>query len=452
MNAQIFREYDIRGIAEKDFTDEVVFRLAQAMGSHLWRQGCRRVTVGRDCRITSTRLHQYLLAGLRSTGLRIIDIGVCPTPLLYFSLYRLSPDGGIMITGSHNPPEYNGFKLAVGTSTLYGEQIQEIRKIAESGEFVQGEGEVEESSLLDEYKGHLLSRFPPFHHPPKVVVDCGNGTASQLAPAIYESLGCEVIHLYCTMDGNFPNHHPDPTVIDNLQDLIQRVREERADLGIAFDGDGDRIGVVDDQGGVVWGDRLMILFARDILHERPGATIIADVKSSKTLYDEIEKQGGRAIMWQTGHSLIKAKMKQEKAALAGEMSGHIFFADRYYGYDDAIYAGIRVLEILSKTGQSISQLLRDVPKMYNTPEIRVECPERDKFEIVRQAREYFRQHHETITVDGVRVLFDDGWGLIRASNTQPVLVLRFEAESARRLREIQELMEGKLKELREKVS
>ena len=451
MNREIFREYDIRGIAEKDLTDRVTVRLAQAMGSYLRRQGCSHITMGRDCRISSARISDHLLQGLRSTGLRITDIGVCPTPVLYFSLHRLHPDGGIMVTGSHNPPEYNGFKLAIGTATMHGAQIQQVREIAESGQFEQGEGKVEEFSLLADYSEQLLSRFHPLTKPPRVVVDCGNGTASELAPGIYKSLGCEVLPLYCTMDGRFPNHHPDPTVLENLRDLVGRVRKESADLGIAFDGDGDRIGVVDDQGNVIWGDQLMILFSRDILQENPGATIIAEVKSSKTLYDDIERRGGRAIMWKAGHSLIKAKMKEVKAALAGEMSGHIFFADRYYGYDDAIYAGARLLEVLSRTGKRISELLADVPRMYNTPEIRVDCPERYKFEIVRKAQNYFSQHHETVTVDGVRVLFDDGWGLIRASNTQPVLVLRFEAQSARRLEEIQELMEGKLNEFKQEI-
>lgn len=451
MNPEIFREYDIRGVADKDLSDEVVLELGRAMGSYLSRQGCHRITLGRDCRLSSQRLRDGLLEGLRSTGLQIEDIGVCATPVLYFSLYHLNPDGGVMITGSHNPAEYNGFKLAIGKSTIYGDQIQEVRRIAESGQFVQGQGEVQENSLTSQYREYIVNAFSPLQHPLKVVVDCGNGTASPLAPEIYDKLGCEVIPLYCTMDGNFPNHHPDPTVVENLKDLIHRVQEGRGDLGIAFDGDGDRIGVIDDQGNVLWGDQLMILYSRDILQANPGATIIAEVKSSKTLYDDIERHGGRPIMWKTGHSLIKAKMKEEEAALAGEMSGHMFFADRYYGYDDAIYAGARLLEILSRTDKKLSQLLADVPRTYSTPEIRVDCPDHYKFDIVRQAREYFSRAHRTVTVDGVRVLFEDGWGLVRASNTQPVLVLRFEAQSARRLTEIRDLVEGKLEEFRGKV-
>ncbi len=356
-----------------------------------------------------------------------------------------------MITGSHNPAQYNGFKVAAGKSTIYGDQIQEVGQIAQSGDFVEGEGAMEEVSLSSDYRRYLGEVLGPLSNPPRVVVDAGNGTTALLAPQIYRDLGCEVTELYCTMDGHFPNHHPDPTVLENLQDLIQKVDQEQADLGIAFDGDGDRIGVVDDQGNVIWGDYLMILYSREILSRRPGATIIAEVKCSKNLYDDIERNGGRGLMWKAGHSLIKAKMREENAPLAGEMSGHMFFADRYFGYDDAIYGGARLLEILSESGKPISQMLADVPKTYSTPEIRVECPEHLKFEVVSQAQAFFSQHYETITVDGVRLLFDDGWGLIRASNTQPALVLRFEAQSQERLKEIRSLIEGKLEEFKEAV-
>lgn len=451
MNPEIFREYDIRGVADRDLTDEVVVTLGRAMGTYLRREGCSRITLGRDCRLSSRRLRDRLSEGLQSTGLQIVDIGICPSPVLYYSLHTLKPDGGIMITGSHNPAEYNGFKVAVGKATIFGEQIQDVRKVADAGEFMEGKGTVEEYSLIPEYQEYIISSFKLFTRPPKVVVDCGNGTAAAVAPQVYKALGCDLVELYCVMDGNFPNHHPDPTVVENLQDLIRAVQENEADLGIAFDGDGDRIGAVDEKGNIIWGDQLMILYSRQILEEHRGATIIAEVKSSKTLYDDIAKHGGRPIMWRTGHSLIKAKMKEEKAALAGEMSGHMFFADRYLGYDDAIYAGARLLEILSNTGKKISELLADVPKTYSTPEIRVDCPDRYKFGIVREAQAYFSRNYRTVTVDGVRVLFDDGWGLIRASNTQPVLVLRFEAESEKRLKEIRSLIEGKLEELKEKV-
>ncbi len=446
INPEIFREYDIRGIAESDLTDPVVFTLGQALGTYLGVRGCKSLTLGRDCRLSSTRLMKQLSGGLQATGLRVIDVGVCPTPVLYFSLHHLNPDAGIMITGSHNPPEYNGFKVALDSLTIHGDEIQEVGRIAWAGEFPSGEGSHEEVSLSVEYRDYLARELGQLEHPLRVVVDAGNGTGAVLGPQVYRDLGCEVIELYCTMDGNFPNHHPDPTVVENLQDLIRTVRQEKADLGIAFDGDTDRIGVVDDEGRIVWGDDLMILYSREILGQSPGATIVGEVKCSKNLYDEIERLGGRGIMWKAGHSLIKAKMKEEKALLGGEMSGHMFFADRYFGYDDAIYAGARLLEHLSQSGRKVSEMLSDIPKTYSTPEIRVDCPEALKFKVVAQAQDYFSSHYSAVTVDGVRVLFDDGWGLVRASNTQPVLVLRFEADSAERLEEIRTLMEGKIQE------
>ena len=446
VNPDIFREYDIRGIAGIDFTDSALKALGCAIGTYLKRKGCKRLTLGRDCRMSSSRLRDGLCEALSDTGLHIMDLGVCPTPLLYFSLYHLKPDGGVMITGSHNPPEYNGFKVALGKSTIYGQDIQEIRQILESGDFDSGKGGCEVVELLPSYRCYLLEALGNLDGAPRVVVDSGNGTASLVAPQLYRDLGCEVVELYSTMDGKFPNHHPDPTVIKNMQDLIQKVQETRADLGIAFDGDADRIGVVDDQGNILWGDYLMILYSREILRENPGSTIIGEVKCSQNLYDDIRKHGGRGVMWKAGHSLIKAKMKKEKAVLGGEMSGHIFFADRYFGYDDAIYAGARLLEILSKKGQSISKLLSDVPRIYNTPEIRVDCPDQHKFEVVRRALEFFGEQYETIDVDGVRVQFDDGWGLVRASNTQPILVSRFEAQTNKRLKEIQSMFEVKVKE------
>ena len=446
VNPEIFREYDIRGIAETDLADPALTALGRAIGTYLIRQGCERVTLGRDCRTSSSRLRNGLHEALLETGLHVIDLGVCPTPLLYFSLYQLKPDGGVMITGSHNPAEYNGFKVALGKSTIHGQEIQEIRRILESGDLVQGQGGGEEVALLPVYHRYLVEALGTLDSAPRVAVDCGNGTASLVAPQLYRDLGCEVVELYCTMDGNFPNHHPDPTVIENLQDLVRKVQETKVDVGIAFDGDADRIGVVDDQGNILWGDYLMILYSREILRESPGATIIGEVKCSKNLYDDIAKQGGTGVMWKAGHSLIKAKMKEEKAALAGEMSGHMFFADRYFGYDDAMYAGGRLLEILSKGDKPISELLSDVPKMYSTPEIRVECPDQHKFEVVRRAQEFFGDQYETVDVDGVRVQFDDGWGLVRASNTQPALVIRFEAQTSERLEEIRSMLEDKLNE------
>jgi phosphomannomutase/phosphoglucomutase len=447
MNPELFREYDIRGIADTDLADDSVETLGRGLGTYFVRHGVTRVTLGRDVRLSSTRLRNALARGLTRTGLTVIDIGVCPTPLLYYSLHRLTPGAGVMITGSHNPPEYNGFKIALGTGTIYGAEIQKVRKIVEAADFTRGEGNLESASLMEDYRRHIQERIPRLGKRLKVVVDSGNGTAGLVAPTIYSDLGCEVRELYSEPDGRFPNHHPDPTIVENLQDLMQAVHSSEADLGIAFDGDTDRIGVVDDEGGILWGDQLMMIYAREILERRPGTTFVAEVKCSKSLYQDIEARGGRAVMWKAGHSLIKAKMKEEGAVLGGEMSGHMFFADRYFGYDDAIYAGARLLEILATSGRRLSQLLADVPPTFSTPEIRMDCPEDLKFRIVGRAQSYFSRNYETVDVDGVRIVFPDGWGLVRASNTQPVLVLRFEADSSERLEEIQNLVEGKLEEL-----
>ena len=447
MNPELFREYDIRGIADTDLDDDSVEILGRGLGTYFVRRGATRVTLGRDVRMSSTRLRDGLARGLRRTGLTVIDIGVCPTPLLYYSLHRLTPDAGVMITGSHNPPEYNGFKIAMGAGTIYGEEIQKVRKIIEAADFTCGDGNLERASLMEDYRRHIQERIPRLGKRLKVVVDSGNGTAGLVAPSIYSDLGCEVHELYSEPDGRFPNHHPDPTIVENLRDLMQAVHSNGADLGIAFDGDTDRIGVVDDQGGILWGDQLMMIYAREILERRPGTTFVAEVKCSKSMYQDIEARGGRAVMWKAGHSLIKAKMKEEGAVLGGEMSGHIFFADRYFGFDDAIYAGARLLEILADSERRLSQLLDDVPPTFSTPEIRMDCPENLKFRIVSRAQSYFSDNYETVDVDGVRIVFPDGWGLIRASNTQPVLVLRFEADSPERLEEIQDLVRGKLEEL-----
>ena len=447
MNPELFREYDIRGIADTDLADDAVETLGRGLGTYFVRHGVTRVTLGRDVRLSSSRLRDALARGLTRTGLAVIDIGVCPTPLLYYSLHRLKPGAGVMITGSHNPPEYNGFKVALGSGTIYGAEIQKVRKIIEAADFASGEGNLEAASLMEDYRRHIGERIPPLGRPLKVVVDSGNGTAGLIAPAIYSDLGCEVHELYSEPDGRFPNHHPDPTIVENLQDLMRAVHSGEADLGISFDGDTDRIGVVDDEGGILWGDQLMMIYAREILERRPGTTFVAEVKCSKSLYQDIEARGGRAVMWKAGHSLIKAKMKEEGAVLGGEMSGHMFFADRYFGYDDAIYAGARLLEILANSGRRLSQLLEDVPPTFSTPEIRMDCPEDLKFRIVGRAQGYFSKNYETVDVDGVRIVFPDGWGLVRASNTQPVLVLRFEADSPERLEEIQALVRGKLEEL-----
>ena len=448
MNSSVFREYDIRGLAEKDFDKEFALLLGKVHGTIISKKGGKRVTVGRDCRATSDAYAEAVIAGLASTGLHVYDIGVCPTPLLYFSLFHLDVDGGIEVTASHNPSEYNGFKLCVGKETLYGQQIQDVRAKMERNEFKQkAGGKVERYEIVPPYHKYLLQDVPRLARPLKVVVDAGSGVGGPVAPPIFRELGCTVWEIACTPDGRFPIHHPDPTVPENLAMLIEKVRREKADLGIAYDGDADRIGAVDEQGNILWGDELLVLFARDVLQRNPHAVIISEVKCSQRLYDDIAKNGGKAIMWKAGHSLLKAKMKETHALLAGEMSGHMFFKERYFGYDDAIYASLRLLEILAKSSQPLSGLLADLPKSVSTPEIRVDCPDEKKFAIAEKAKEYFRKHYDIIDVDGVRVQFPEGWGLIRASNTQPALVLRFEAKSDEKLKEYRAIIEGKLREL-----
>jgi len=448
MNPSIFREYDIRGLAEKDFDTDFALLLGKVQGTCISAKGGRRVTVGRDCRATSDAYAEAVIEGLASTGLQVYDIGVCPTPLMYFSLFHLDVDGGIQVTASHNPSEYNGFKLCVGKDTLYGEQIQDVRGKMERGEFKEKVGgKVERYEIIPPYHKHLLQDVPRLARPLKVVVDAGSGVGGPVAPPIFRQLGCTVWEIACTPDGRFPIHHPDPTVPENLEMLIDKVRLEKADLGIAYDGDADRIGAVDEKGNILWGDELLVLFSRDVLQRHPHAVIISEVKCSQRLYDDIAKNGGKAIMWKAGHSLLKAKMKETHALLAGEMSGHMFFKERYFGYDDAIYASLRLLEILAKSGQPLSALLADLPRSVSTPELRVDCPDDRKFSIAEKATAYFREHYDTIEVDGVRIRFPEGWGLIRASNTQPALVLRFEAPSAAKLNEYRAIVEGKLKEL-----
>jgi len=450
LNPQIFREYDIRGIAGKDMDDADVAQLGMAVGTYLRRRGKQHLTVGRDCRLTSEAYARRLIEGLTATGCHVTDIGVCATPVGYFSIRHLEKEGNIMVTASHNPPEYNGFKITSGMDSVHGRQIQEIYEIVKAGDYEKGVGDVETVEILKPYQAYIRNNIH-LSRPLKVGIDAGNGTAGISALPILKDLGCEVHDLYCDMDGTFPNHEADPTVAENMRELIDLVTAEKLDIGFGYDGDGDRIGVVDNRGQLIYGDRLMIIFAREILSRKPGATFIGEVKCSQTLYDDIEKHGGRAIMWKTGHSLIKHKMKAEQAALAGEMSGHIFFADRYYGYDDAVYAACRLLEILADTGKTISELLADVPDTYSTPEIRVECPDHIKFDVVRQVTEHFRRIHEVIDIDGVRVLFPDGWGLVRASNTQPALVLRFEALSRNALARIKEQLESVLVDIQRRV-
>jgi phosphomannomutase/phosphoglucomutase len=446
MNPEMFREYDIRGIVGKDMTEEDVLLIGKGVGSFLKSHGCSKLNVGRDCRLSSDRYSEKIIEGLRATGCDVLDIGICPTPVFYFSIQHLDAQGGVMVTASHNPKEYNGFKLCIGLDSIHGEDIQKILMIINNQSFIQGKGSLSSADIVTPYREFVENNII-LKKSIKVGVDAGNGTAGVVAVPIFRKLGCEVHDIYTDMDGTFPNHEADPTVLKNMQDLIAMVRTKKLDVGIGFDGDGDRIGVVDEKGNIVYGDKLMIIFSREILSRKPGATFISEVKCSKTMYDDIKKHGGRAIMWRTGHSLIKKKMKEEKAELAGEMSGHMFFADRYFGYDDATYAACRLLEILAQSGQKLSELLADVPKTYSTPEIRVECPDDRKFAVVSEVTEYFRKKYDIIDIDGVRVLFEDGWGLVRASNTQPALVLRFEALSETRLAEIKTLVESTLEEL-----
>lgn len=448
MNPSIFREYDIRGLAERDFDRNFASILGKVHGTLVHERGGTRVAVGRDCRPTSDRYAGAVIDGLVSTGVQVYDLGVCPTPLLYFSLFHLGLDGGIEVTASHNPSEYNGFKLCLGTETLYGEQIHDLRARIEANRFIAlPGGAVTLVEIVAPYQQYLLDDVHRLKRPLKVVIDGGSGVGGAVAPAIFRQLGCPVREIACIPDGNYPFHHPDPTVPENLALLIEAVRTEGADLGIAYDGDADRLGVIDESGNIVWGDELLLIFARDVLRRHPGAAVILDVKCSQRLYDDIARHGGQPIIWKAGHSLIKAKMKEAQALLAGELSGHIFFKERYFGYDDAIYASVRLAEIIANTDRPLSALLGDVPKGICTPEIRIHCPDHKKFIIADRAKEFFRRHYDIVDIDGVRVRFPQGWGLIRASNTEPALVLRFEAQTAEKMIEYRALVENKLKEL-----
>jgi phosphomannomutase/phosphoglucomutase len=451
LKPEIFREYDIRGIVGKDLTPETVEILGRGIGTYVRRHGKKSVALGRDCRLSSPEFAAALTRGLLSTGCDILDLGTIPTPLLYFCVYTQDQEAGVMITGSHNPPEYNGFKLMLGHETLFGQDIQDIRRLIEDQDFIsEAGGESRDYDIVPEYHRYVVENIH-LDRPLKVVVDAGNGTGGEVAVPIFSDLGCDVVPLYCEMDGNFPHHHPDPTLPEALGDLIRTVKQTRADLGIAYDGDGDRIGVIDDRGEIIWGDKLLILLARDLLPRHPGATIISEVKASKQLYDEIEKLGGRPIMWKTGHSLIKKKIQEEGALLAGEMSGHIFFADRFFGFDDAIYSSARVLEILSRSSRKLSEWLSDLPETFITPEIRIYASDQVKFKIVSMVRDELAALYPIIDIDGVRATFPRGWALVRASNTQAALVLRFEADTARDLDsikgEVEEIIEKAIKSL-----
>lgn len=444
MDTNIFREYDIRGIVGEQLSDEMVKTLGAAIGTFFIRNGAKSIAIGYDARESSPRFCEILRNELEACGCDPVLIGMVPTPVLYHTAFTKSVDGGVMITGSHNPPDHNGFKICLGSATLFGSQIQEIKEIALAGNFADGRGRSETLDVLGDYINDIASRVALGPRRLKAVVDAGNGMGGVTAVPVYEKLGIELIKLFTEPDSNFPNHHPDPTVEENLDDVIAAVKDSGADIGIAFDGDGDRIGVVDDTGRIIWGDELMILLSRQVLRENPGATIIAEVKCSQTLYDDIAKSGGKPVMWKAGHSLIKSKMKETKAALAGEMSGHIFFADRFYGFDDATYAGARVLEILSHTDKRLSELLADVPRKFSTPELRVPCPDDVKFSVVETIADEYARTNDVVTIDGARIAFEKGWGLVRASNTQAILVLRFEADTEEDLNAIRSAVEKRV--------
>jgi len=451
LKKEIFRQYDIRGIVDQDLTPASVELLGKAIGTYYRQKGVKEVALGRDCRLSSPTFAEAISKGLESTGCQVIDLNTIPTPLLYFAVYYKNIESGVMITGSHNPPEYNGFKMMIGQETLYGNQIQEIYQILETGKFARGSAAPRKQiNIIPEYTQYVLNNVS-LARPLKIVVDAGNGTAGAVAVPLFKRLGCQVIPLYCEMDGHFPHHHPDPTIPEALQDLIRRVKKEQAEVGLAYDGDGDRIGVIDDQGQIIWGDKLMILFCREILPEHPGAAVISEVKASQLLYKEIDRLGGRPIMWKTGHSLIKKKIKEEQALLAGEMSGHIFFADKWFGFDDAIYSSARLLEILARQKKSLSQLLSDLPPTYNTPEIRIYASDEVKFHIVEEVKKALAKKYPIIDIDGVRANFPHGWALVRASNTQEVLVLRFEADTPENLQAIREEVETLLREVIQKL-
>jgi phosphomannomutase/phosphoglucomutase len=447
ISRDIFREYDIRGVAGKDLTEDVASGVAGAFAAFLLEKHVSgRVAVGRDNRPSGGKLHAALVGGLVDSGVDVVDIGIVPTPVAYWTQHNLDVVAGVQITGSHNPPEYNGFKLGLGKTSIYGRDIQHLYELAVGRRFPRGEGSVREEKVIDRYIEDIAERIGALPRDMKVVIDCGNGAGALVAPKLFSRLGIEPRCLFCESDGTFPNHHPDPTVPKNVEALIAAVKEGHADIGIAFDGDADRIGVIDDCGEIIWGDYLLIVYARDALARMgAGQSIVFDVKASQALPEAIQKAGGVPVMWKTGHSLIEEKMHETRAPVGGEMSGHMFFAEGFYGFDDALYGAARLLHIIATSGMTVRQLLADVPRFVSTPEIRVDCPDDRKFTIVADAQKYFGAKYEVITVDGVRVLFGDGWGLIRASNTQPVIVMRFEARTGKQLDRIQSEMQGWLR-------
>ena len=448
VNENIFREYDIRGLVDRELDEELMFAIGRAYASFLHKKRVKKAVLGYDNRLTSEAYSKAIVKGLLSSGVKVINLGLCTSPVMYFARKHLKIDGGIMITASHNSKEFNGIKLAHGKGCIFGADIQEILKIIKRKDFVDGSSKEEKMDLTRDYVKNISNKVK-LARKLKVVLDCGNGTGSIVSPQLIKDLGCEVIELYCESDGTFPNHHPDPTVPETLQDLIARVKEEKADLGIGIDGDGDRIGVVDEKGSIVWGDQLMILFSREVLAKHQGAKILMEVKCSQALWEEIEKHGGKPILSKTGHSLIEAKMHEEGALLAGEMSGHIYFGDEYFAFDDALYAAARLLRILSNSQETISEMLATAPQYFSTPEIRLDCSDKKKFVVVESLKKIFKEKYETIDIDGARVLFPGGWALMRASNTQAKLIVRMEAKTREKLGEIKEEVYAELKKFPE---
>jgi len=439
----IFREYDIRGLVEEELTPQLVYELGKAVGTFLKKRDIIKATVGRDMRHSSEPFSNELIKGILSTGCDAINVGLVPTPVFYFANHHYGFNGGVMITGSHNPSEFNGFKIVCGEGAIFGDDIQELKRMMEGGKYSKGNGSQSEIYPTTAYIEYILERVDR-ELDLDIIIDCGNGMASRVASSILEEMGCSVGELFCELDGNFPNHHPDPTVPENLKDLQKNVNNLGADAGIAFDGDADRIGAINEFGEIVYGDRLLALYSREVLLANPGAKVVFEVKCSRALEEEILAYGGVPIMWKTGHSLIEAKIREEGALLAGEMSGHIYFADDYFGYDDALYASARLVQLLGRHRETFSEMLDEMPKYYSSPEIRRECPDDLKFKVVKAIADEFINDYEVITIDGVRVEFEDGWGLVRASNTQPALVLRFEAETKERLLEIEKLINSKV--------
>lgn len=444
VDPSIFRAYDIRGIVDKTLTKETVFLLGQAIGSLALTKGEKRIALGRDGRLSGPSLADALCKGILTTGCDVINLGMVPTPLLYYSTYVLGTQSGVMLTGSHNPPDYNGLKIMIAGETLAEDGIQHLYRRILSSDFSNGEGHVADLDINERYLCHVV-RDTKLARPLKIVIDCGNGVAGKIAPDLYRRMGCEVHELFCEVDGNFPNHHPDPSQVDNLEDLIQKVREIKADIGLAFDGDGDRLGIVTSSGEIIWPDRQLMLLAKAVIAERPGAKIIYDVKCTYHLEHVIKSAGGEPIMWKTGHSLIKSKLAETQAALAGEMSGHIFFKDRWYGFDDALYAGARLLQILAAQAEDSDKLFSTIPNSVNTPELKIYVSEEEKFLLMQKLIENANYAAaQLLTIDGMRVNFSDGWGLVRPSNTTPCLVLRFEAETHTVLEKIKELFRKNL--------